>query len=112
MLVIQLSNDHELDIRLLNEHHSDSLLPELHGDPVEVPELEPGRVRAGDEEVDHGAVAAVQEVSPQAAATHCRHGVEHGGHGEQAGQHSAVHQAAVQLGGAPGIGDHQPAQPD
>ena len=75
-------------------------------------ELEPGRVRASDEEVDHGAVAAVQEISPQAPAAEGRHGVEHSGHGEEASQHGAIHQAAVQLSGAPGIGDHQPAQPE
>ena len=75
-------------------------------------ELEPGCVGAGDEEVDHGAVAAVQQISPQSTTTHGRHGVEDCGHGEQAGEHRPVHEAAVQLGGAPGIGDHQPAQPE
>ena len=91
---------------------SELALPQLYRDAIKMSELKPGCVGAGDEEIDHGPVTPVEEVPPEAAGGEGSHGVEHGGHGEQPSQHRAIHQAAVELGSAPGVGNHQPAQPD
>jgi len=58
---------------------------------VKLSEVKPWCVGAGNEEVDHGTVAAVQQVPPDAFVTDCSNSVENSRDCEQSRQHCTVY---------------------